>query len=45
LADISWRILEIIIYVDKGKIKVRVQDDEVTFILFYGLKNSDIGKE
>jgi len=35
----------IIIDVDKGKIKVRTQDDEVTFNLFYYLKNFNAGKE
>ena len=35
----------IITDVDKGKLKVRTQDDEVTFNLFYDLKNSNAGKE
>ena len=35
----------IIIDVDKGKIKLRTQDDEITFNLFYDLKNLNAGKE
>jgi len=35
----------IIINVDQGKLKVRTQDDEVTFNSFYDLKSSIIGKE
>ena len=35
----------IIIDVDKGKLKVRTQDDEVTFNLFYDLKSYNVGKE
>jgi len=35
----------IIIDVDEGKLKVRAQDDEVTFNLFYGLKHSNAWKE
>jgi len=38
-------IARIIIDVDKGKLKVRTQDDEITFNLFYDLKNSDVGKD
>ena len=35
----------IIIDVDKGKLKVRTQDDKVTFNLYYDLKISNAGKE
>jgi len=35
----------LIIDVDKGELKVRAQDDEVTFNLFNGLKNCNAGKE
>jgi len=39
------KITKIIIDVDKGKLKVRTQDVEVTFNLYYDLKNSNAGKE
>jgi len=34
------KTVRIIIYVDEGKLKVRAQDDEVTFNLFNDLKSS-----
>jgi len=35
----------VIIDVNEGKIKVRAQDDEVTFNVFEGLKHSNTGKD
>jgi len=39
------KIARVIVDVDKGKLKVRAQDDEVTFNVFYGLKHYNTGKD
>jgi len=38
----TWQV---IVDVDEGKLKVRAQDDDVTFNVFGGLKHSNTGKD